>query len=679
MNVVAFSYKSKPTRLIKQTIGMILAGSLLLPNTAMAWEQETELPFSDITKHWAKNAIVDGFENGLFTAKSKTSRFEPERKMTRAEFLVVLDRFSLRVEHQLFPLSLLSGYDEEGWGEGFDEPYLPYTDVNRMSAVYPSVLRVSLLLDRLAGPGSIQRIFPGKEMKPQQPISREEAAQVLQMFALQLEPKNAWETVKEFNWFGGNKSDLLKRGEAAVIFQRLQNYFAEDPLLPLLDYNSNKFPRVPEIEELFPLMADFGSEPTPEQQEYIDIVEEIRSHEDTEDTYIRLQGLKSKLQSKLGIHYYLSWNPDTAVETNLQEAYQALDAYFAEQTKTNGVLQLLLANIYDLTLQIGADQPSFFESTVQRLSKYQQENELSQEQQQTFHLYLAAMEARAGHTGKAVERYKKITDNKEALLNLLYYLYVEGRQEEAEKLLEENKAKFSADSGRALFYRLMTDEFAALDRQAEYAAALAKTLEIMKTTEGYQAEGESMLGGYLFKYTHHVDNQQQVTHTTGYVNMPEKLVLEKLDMYSDERSGYYYSYDFEENRWQKGKDTTDQYLYDWVDNMAPLERVKDLRARYVKQSLGSIDIITEWIPADTLLKKAGSLPLKEGKIKRVPVFVSKYFIDHKSGKLISKVWRFEELYESKFYLTYAGKEAYTRYEPMHLQIPKEVIEGAVEK
>ena len=49
--------------------------------------------YSDIINHWAKEAINFSLDNGLFDDIVKGNRFEPNRPMTRAEFIAVLGRF----------------------------------------------------------------------------------------------------------------------------------------------------------------------------------------------------------------------------------------------------------------------------------------------------------------------------------------------------------------------------------------------------------------------------------------------------------------------------------------------------------------------------------------------------------------------------------------------------------
>jgi hypothetical protein len=160
----------------------LLACSLITPRFASA--AETALPFLDIGKHWAKQAIIRGVEAGLFAAGGKTQRFYPEREMTRAEFLTLLDRLINEGQYQLYPLTFLSEHEASDRGEGFEEPYLPYTDVDRLTWMYGPILRVSIVLERLYGPQAIQQVFPGRELHPQQPITRGEAARLLQLFTL---------------------------------------------------------------------------------------------------------------------------------------------------------------------------------------------------------------------------------------------------------------------------------------------------------------------------------------------------------------------------------------------------------------------------------------------------------------------------------------------------------------
>jgi hypothetical protein len=171
----------------------LLAISLLTPGIASA--AGGFVPYGDISKHWAKSSIIRGVQAGLFAAGGEAPLFYPNRDMTRAEFLALMDRIYNGGQFQLYPLTFLSEHAEWTKGDGFDEPYLPYKDVDRLTWMYGPTLRVSYLMDRLYGPNAILQVFPGEDMKPDLPITREEAAKLMLMFTMQGDSHNAWEEV----------------------------------------------------------------------------------------------------------------------------------------------------------------------------------------------------------------------------------------------------------------------------------------------------------------------------------------------------------------------------------------------------------------------------------------------------------------------------------------------------
>jgi hypothetical protein len=112
------------------TCGLLISG-LIAPGVASA--AGGFMPYGDISNHPAKSSIIRGVQAGLFAAGSKAPLFYPDRNMTRAEFLALIDRLYDGGQYQLYPLTFLSEHAEVGKGEGFDEPYLPYKDVDRLT------------------------------------------------------------------------------------------------------------------------------------------------------------------------------------------------------------------------------------------------------------------------------------------------------------------------------------------------------------------------------------------------------------------------------------------------------------------------------------------------------------------------------------------------------------------
>jgi hypothetical protein len=653
----------------------LLACSLITPRFASA--AETALPFDDIGKHWAKTAIVRGVKAGLFAADENTQRFYPEREMTRAEFLTLLDRLMYEAQHQLYPLTFLSEHEEYGRGEGYDEPYLPYTDVDRLTWMYGPILRVAIVLERLYGPEAIQQVFPGRELHPQQPITRGEAARLLQLFTLKGDDSRAWEAVTDWGWLEGETSDRLKRGEAAVIADKVFRFVQDDVLFPLLDYDGQKFPIVPDIPDVFPLFATYTDRPSADEQTYIQSVEAIRNHEDDEQTFAALKKLaQTSFPNQIGVHYYLSWDPGTSLQENMEQAFAAIDAYFADKIILPDTLRLLAANVYDIALQLENEDPSVYGKTLDRLLAYEKRIIKGSEEWQSLAIYLAAFEVKSGKQEDALLRYQSFAaTHPEALLNAVYYLTKAGRLSSAEKFLAELKLPRHDDRMFRL-HKVLTQELATLQRQSSYVTDLAFTLHRMENAAGYKVNGESMLSGFLFKYAREVDQQSQISRTTGFYQSPDKLVPEKLAMYTDERNHVQYLYDADRQTWLKSQTDSVDYLHEWVEGKNVYERARELHARYVKQSFGRYDVITEWIPGEALREKAKGLYLGKGRVKQVPVYMNKYYIDRETDQLVRQVWRYEEIYDSGEYVAYVGEEAYEPNNRVRVLIPQEISKGA---
>ncbi|MDF2684030.1 MAG: S-layer protein, partial [Brevibacillus sp.] len=77
-------------KLLRTISCTLLAATLMTPGFASA--AGGFMPYGDISKHWAKTSIIRGVQAGLFAAGSKAPLFHPNRDMTRAEFVALIDR-----------------------------------------------------------------------------------------------------------------------------------------------------------------------------------------------------------------------------------------------------------------------------------------------------------------------------------------------------------------------------------------------------------------------------------------------------------------------------------------------------------------------------------------------------------------------------------------------------------
>lgn len=660
---------------LRKISGWLLAAALLSPGFAHAAVQP--LPFTDIKKHWAKQSIIRAVGQGLFAAGGKVTQFYPEREMTRAEFLALLDRLLYHGQEQLFGLTLLSDEDQFSRTEGFDEPYLPYSDVDRLTWMYNPMVRVSVMLDRLYGPGSLQTIFPGKDFHPGQPITRREAARLLQMFTASASDQKALEEIMAMKWLEGEQTGSLKRGEAAVMADKVIQYFDARQILPLLDYDGFRFPLVPNIKDVFPLFTGYYNLNLSEDEKtYIDCVKAISNQEDGEETYAKLQKLAdTQFPNQIGVHYYLSWDTSKKLENNLREAFLAIDAYFADKVIKPETMELLAANVYDIYMQMEQEKDPLAASVLQRLSSYEARTKEGAEEWQALSTYLAALEVKNGMMEQALDRYQKFPQKDVALLNSIHYLLETGKADQAEKLLQELQQKKQTDERKQLLM-ILGQELETAKKQQEIISDLSFTMRRMENLSGYKVDGESMQSGISFKYSQLIDSKGKASHTTGFYQSPDKLVTDKLEMYDDDKNKLQYFYDYDEKKWIKSSIGSDDYIHNWVESKTIAERASQLHAYYMKQSFGTYDVITEWIPGDHLTKKSSELSLEKGKLKRVPAYVNKYYIDRDTDLLVQQVWRYEEVYESNRYVINSGKETYSQPSHVRVIIPQDVIEGA---
>lgn len=659
-------------RILTFVCGMLVA-SMLSTTPGLVSAAGGFLPYDDISKHWARDSIVRGVEAGLFASGGKINHFYPNREMTRAEFVAMLDRLSQGGLYQLYPLTFLSEHSELSKGEGFDEPYLPYKDVDSLTWMYGSTLRVSFVLDRLYGPGAIQTVFPGEWMNPNQAISQEEAAKLLLMFTMGENSSQAFEEVKGWGWLEGERHDKLKRGEAAVAADRLIAFLIQDPILPLLDYDGQKFPMVPQIQDVFPLFATYIDRKSFEEQKYVDAVDAIMNQMDSEQTYEDLRRLdKRSFPNQIGIHYYLSWDPNTKLNANLNEAFLAIDAYFADKIILPETLKLLSANVYDLSLLASYQDAHVYGRVLEKLAAYEAKVKQGTEEWEALAIYLAALEVKAGKMNEALARYRSFADeNYEALTNAVYYLIEQDRMDEAEELVA-SLTPYKKDTRMVQLVKLLKQELASLKDQSAIAVDLAYSLRKMDRASSVQVKGESMISGYLFKYTSAIDREKMVSRTTGYFQSPHKRILEPMESYIDGKEKIHYTYDSEAEKWVKNRMNKLDYLHEWVSTKNIQERIRELNARYYKQSFGRYDVITEWIPRPTLEEKGRQVLLGKGTIKYAPLYTNKYYIDRESDQLIQHFWRYEEIYEGQEYIIYSGTDAYTYDTDVKVTIPEQV-------
>lgn len=656
---------------IRALTGGLLAASLLLPGKAFA--AGGNLPYADIDKHWAKHAIIRGVQYGLFAVSDKAPLFYPNRDMTRAEFLALLDRIYDGGQYQLYPLTSMSEHAEWSNGESFDDPYLPYKDVDRLTWMYRPILRVSILLDRLYGPHAIQEVFPGEQMYPDKPITQEEAAKLLMAFTMGDESTYAWEEVKKWGWLEGERKDPLKRGEAAVAADRLVQYLMQDSILPLLDYDGYKFPVVPEIEEMFPLFVTYTNDKTADEELYVDAVEAIVNHRDTEQTFADLRKLdKTNFSNQIGVHYYLSWDPNVSLDENLEEAFRAIDAYFADKVILPETFRLLSANVYDIALQLGSEEPKQYGVILERLASYEQKLMPQTEEWESLAIYLAALEVKNGQIEDALNRYQAFSSrNPEALLNAAYYLVQQGRIDQAEKLVA-SVTPHSSDKRMKQLLILLQQDLQSLQKQSSIATDLAYSIGRLEKAPSFRVKGESMLSGFLFKYTQDVDHEKQVSRVSGYFQSPYKLILEKMEAFTDRQEKIQYAYDPETDTWLKHRTDTREFLHEWVGSMSINERIRELNARYYKQSFGRYDIITEWIPRLKLEEKGSRVRLGRGSVQSAPLYINKYYIHRESDMIVQHFWRYEEVYEGGDYVVFTGTENYDYRAEVRVQKPDQL-------
>ncbi|MED1788319.1 S-layer homology domain-containing protein [Brevibacillus laterosporus] len=634
------------------------------------------LPFIDISNHPAKEAIVRAYEEGLFSDSSKAiQQFFPDKAMTRAEFFLLTSRFLQNNQNKLFPLTLLEENDEFGRGQGMDEPYLPYKDVHYMTWMYPGILRVFVYHDRIAGARTLHKVFPGDEFYPNQPITNAEAAKVLSALSF---------TTKQSPWeleLIKKGSNTLTRAEAAILIEKVSASLQSEMLLPLADESRSLYPFVPVQKEMYPLFTTYDS-PTETEKKFIDIVDAIKNYLEEEETFKELEELPADFANQVGVHYYKSWNYYKEPADNATEAFLALDAYIKTVEHDPKILGLLTANIYDVGLQmLRTNQGKEFEDLYQKLLGYESKLVKNSEEWKVFGLYLAAIEIHLDKYELAIKRYEERPDLVLAVQNGLYYLVKENRISDAENLLKRAKEADQKSELVALYDQVAHElDLLSSTRQNLYATLLSKADKKMDEAQRIIVKTEMNYGGTVLKVTEEMDTQRGITHTKGIYQKADQAVLNKMEGYTDRRNQVKYDWDNEKGVWTKkvtGSPTEKKtYLHEYVSDLPVLSRLNKLHARYLKQSFGAYEIITEFYEPNELQKYAETLDLQEKKLLYAPTFVVKYYLDSRTNQLLRQSWKITEIYDNGEYIKLDGDEEYEFPESLRLDIPKEVTEGA---
>ncbi|QGQ95388.1 N-acetylmuramoyl-L-alanine amidase [Paenibacillus psychroresistens] len=119
-----------------------------------------KLAFTDINGHWAKDAILSLNEKGIVTGENHL--YYPDRSLSRAELLTLLDR--------IHPFESLS--------EGYEKAV--FSDLNEQHWAYPT-------FEKAIAAGYIRGYDDGS-IKPDQAVSRGEAAALIDQFVEKTEP-----------------------------------------------------------------------------------------------------------------------------------------------------------------------------------------------------------------------------------------------------------------------------------------------------------------------------------------------------------------------------------------------------------------------------------------------------------------------------------------------------------
>ncbi|HEX6989609.1 MAG TPA: S-layer homology domain-containing protein, partial [Bacillota bacterium] len=134
-------------------------------------EPEPVPEYTDMAGHWAHDAVatltgrrvVQGYPDGSFG---------PERSVTRAEFAIMLQRLLAAVSGGTISGAAMSGGAGTAAGAGINEAALPFTDADEIPEWAAQAIAQAAAAGLLGG-------YQDGTFRPQQPITRQEAAAIL--------------------------------------------------------------------------------------------------------------------------------------------------------------------------------------------------------------------------------------------------------------------------------------------------------------------------------------------------------------------------------------------------------------------------------------------------------------------------------------------------------------------
>lgn len=132
--------------------------------------------YTDISGHWAQASIIRLKQKGIIEGEGR-NKFAPNRALTRAEFMTILDR--------VFTFSDAAQEESEGDGEGYIEPVPPAVEPNpEVSADFNDLSPIHWAYATLQNAVSLGYLqgYPDHTLRPNQPITRAEVAVLLDRF-----------------------------------------------------------------------------------------------------------------------------------------------------------------------------------------------------------------------------------------------------------------------------------------------------------------------------------------------------------------------------------------------------------------------------------------------------------------------------------------------------------------
>lgn len=221
--------------------------------------------FSDISGHWAKDAILRMNEKGI--VEGNNGRFDPDRKLSRAEFLAMADRLfrfsglveSKHPEHEKKATVSEDVYAADPGGPAAEkDPSQPDESSGRYSDLSPDHWGYSVMMNAVEA--GIVNGYPDGTLRPDEPVTRAEMAVLFDRIwsstsrqrgeqlplAAALQPA-AFADVPDNEWYTGSVYRLVRanliygtgnnrfeparpmtRAEAAVMFDRFYSRYVQD-------------------------------------------------------------------------------------------------------------------------------------------------------------------------------------------------------------------------------------------------------------------------------------------------------------------------------------------------------------------------------------------------------------------------------------------------------------------